>query len=93
MEETQTITEAGILADVIAPDRGDLSPEVAHSLLRWKFTNRAAARMNQLAERNRKGTISESDREELQRYLRVGNFVNVVQAKARLSLSKPTTTD
>jgi hypothetical protein len=38
-------------------------------------------------------TMTEADREELERYLRVGNFVNVVQAKARLSLAKSTSPD
>ena len=43
--------------------------------------------MNFLAERNRKGTIEEAQGEELERYLRVGQMVNLMQAKARLSLN------
>lgn len=87
------ITEVDIMADVIGPEHGDFSPEVAKSILRWKFTDRAAARMTELADRNSRGTLTASEREELDKYLRVGSFVNLVQAKARLSLRRPSSTD
>ena len=86
MTESLNITESDILSDVIASKRGDLNPEVAKSVLKWKFTARAVRRMNHLAERNRKGTITDAEREQLQRYLRVGSLINLIQAKARLSL-------
>lgn len=86
MDETPTITESEILADVIAPDQGDLTSEVARSVLRWKFTDRARARMNDLADRNNNGTITVPERQDLEKYLRVGSLINIVQAKARLSL-------
>ncbi len=86
MEETPTITESEILADVIAPDQGDLTTEVAQSILRWKFTDRALARMNDLAARNHQGTITSQERQDLEKYLRVGSLINILQAKARLSL-------
>jgi hypothetical protein len=81
-----TLSESDILAEVIAADVGDLSPDVAQSLLRWKFTDRAVARMTELADRNNKGTITLPQREDLEKYLRVGSLLNIVQAKARLSL-------
>ncbi|HQU41487.1 MAG TPA: hypothetical protein PK867_01690 [Pirellulales bacterium] len=87
MGETSSITESEILADVIAPDQGDLAAEVAQSVLRWKFTDRALARMNDLAGRNNKGTITAQERQDLEKYLRVGNLINILQAKARLSLN------
>ena len=52
MSTTSTITEIDIMADVIGPDAGDLSLEVARSVLRWKFTDRAVSRMTELADRN-----------------------------------------
>lgn len=81
------LTEAEILADVLDPQQGDLSAEVAQAVLRWKFGRRATAHINKLAQRNQTGTISAVEREELERYLRVGSFLNVLQAKARLSLA------
>ena len=86
MDKSSTITESDILADVIAPGQGDLTVEVAESVLGWKFTRKAATRMNQLADRNNKGTITAQERQELEKYLRVGSLINILQAKARLSL-------
>ena len=86
MPDNPTITESEILADVIAPDAGDLTPEVARSVLKWKFTDRAVERMNELADRNNKGIITAGERQDLEKYLRVGSLINLVQAKARLSL-------
>jgi hypothetical protein len=86
MQQAPTTTESDILADIIAPDKGDLPTEVAQSVLCWKFTDRALAHMNDLADRNNKGTITAQERQDLEKYLRVGNLVNILQAKARLSL-------
>ena len=83
---TETISESEILADVLGAGEGDLSLDVAESVLRWKFSRRAAARINKLAERNQRGAISAPEREELERYLRVGSLLNLLHAKARLSL-------
>ncbi len=86
MEEITTTSESEILADIIAPEQGDLTAEVAQAVLRWKFTDRALSRMNELAQSNSKGTITAQERQQLEKYLRVGNLINIVQAKARLSL-------
>jgi len=86
MSSPSKVTESDILADVIAANRGDLSPEVAKTVLKWKFRANTVRRINRLAERNRKGTISDTEREQLQRYLRLGSLINLIQAKARLSL-------
>ena len=89
MIATVAITESDILADVLAADEGDLSPEAARSVLRWKFSSRSVKRINQLARRNQRGAITAAEREVLERYLRVASLVNLLQAKARLSLHAP----
>lgn len=86
MDESRIITESEILADVMAADRGDLTPEAARSVLKWEFSKRTASRIDALAERNRLGTITVRERQDLEKYLRVGSLVNILQAKARLSL-------
>ena len=43
--------------------------------------------MNELAEKNREGTIAPSERAVFKRYVRVGNFLNVIHAKARCVLA------
>jgi hypothetical protein len=87
MSQSPTITEFEILSDVISPKRTDLSPEVARSILGWKFSAKAIAKMNRLARRNKQGKITEVEREELERFLRVGSLINLAQAKARHSLN------
>jgi hypothetical protein len=84
--ESEPASECEILSEVIAPNEGDLSADVARSVLRWTFTKRAIKRMNALADRNRRGEASDEELAELSRYLRVGSLINLVQAKARLSL-------
>jgi hypothetical protein len=86
MSTSTTITEFDILCDVISPKRANLNPDAARSILEWKFSAKSVAKMNKLADRNRRGTITENEREELERFLRVGSLVNLAQAKARESL-------
>jgi hypothetical protein len=82
-----TITEAHILEQVVMPDQPGLSPESARAILDLRFDLSAVSRMNELAEKNRQGTLTEAERQEMENYLRVGNFLNLMQAKARLSLA------
>ena len=84
----KTPTEADILNEMVSPDGGDLPPEGARALLALQFTPKAVSRMNDLAEKNRLDAISALEREEMEKYMRVGNFLSVIKAKARLSLSK-----
>ncbi|MCC7423895.1 MAG: hypothetical protein IT428_26830 [Planctomycetaceae bacterium] len=86
MATAPTFSESEILADVLAPDRGDLTPDVARTMLRWRFSDVAIKRMNDLAARNREGQLTSEELDQLDRFLRVGSFVNLLQAKARLSL-------
>lgn len=92
MAETATFTEADILSDVIVPEKGDMTHEAARSVLKWKFTDRALRRIDRLADRSRKGTISEGQRHELEMFQRVGSLLNLIQAKARCSLKKRNST-
>jgi len=90
MSETGTLdTESEILEQVIESGSAAMSPEAAQALLRFRFNTAAVARMNELADKNRKGTIAPGERALLERYLRVGNFLNLVHAKARCALAKP----
>jgi hypothetical protein len=88
MSDTATLeTESEILEQVIRSDTVGLSPEAARALLGFRFNPAAVARMNELAEKNREGTIAPSERALLERYVRVGNFLNLIHAKARCALA------
>ena len=62
MSDTATLeTESEILEQVIQSDTAGLSPEAARALLGFRFNPAAVARMNELAEKNREGTIAPSE--------------------------------
>lgn len=84
-------TETEILEQVIEPNAVGMSAEVAKALLGFRFNEYAVARINELAEKNRQGTLTPSERALLERYQRVGNFLNLIHAKARCALREPTT--
>jgi uncharacterized protein YnzC (UPF0291/DUF896 family) len=91
MSEPATITtEAEILEQVIEPSATGMSAEPAKALLGCRFHESAVARINELAEKNREGTLTPSERAVLERYQRVGNFLNRTHAKARHALSEAT---
>lgn len=77
--------DSDIFARVIATD--DPMPlSVARSVLTWKFPTKDVKRIRRLQEKNNAGTISEAEYRELESYVRVGEFVAVIQAEARLTL-------
>lgn len=78
--------ETDILADVMGAESPDLPTDFARSVLGWHFSQRAVDRMTDLAERNGAGRLNEAELEELDKYRRVGSFINILKAKARLSL-------
>jgi uncharacterized protein YnzC (UPF0291/DUF896 family) len=81
-----TLTEADILDHVISPHQPGLPPEFARAILELHFDQPALERMNDLAEKNRAGTLSAAEHTEMEKYMRVGQFLNLLQAKARVSL-------
>lgn len=89
MDSTGVITEADILTEIVDPDRADMDPNFARALLAVRFTDGAVNRIRDLLQQNNAGTISETDRATLERYVRVGQFLDLMQAKARLSLHSP----
>ncbi|NEO87100.1 MAG: hypothetical protein F6J87_23000 [Spirulina sp. SIO3F2] len=79
-------TEADIFTRMIQPQAGTLSPDMSQFLLGLRFEAEDMARMTELAEKNNRGLLEQSEREEMERYLRVGHFLNLLHAKARQSL-------
>lgn len=81
-------TEAAILSRVIDPEVATLSLEAARSILSLGFPQSDIDRMNELAAKNRGGTLSSAEDAELNSYLHVGRFLALIQAKARKSLQQ-----
>jgi hypothetical protein len=84
----ESITEADILSSVVGVQDADLPTDAARSLLELHFRDDAVGRMNELADRNGRGELTPAEQSELEKYLRVGTFLNLIQAKARLSLDQ-----
>ena len=86
MATSSIITEADVLDQVVGCDEENLSPEAAQSLLDLKFNREATQKIRQLLAKNNRGTISAEERVTLEKYLRVGHLLDLLHAKARLSL-------
>ncbi|MFP4120003.1 hypothetical protein [Coleofasciculus sp.] len=82
----QSLTEADIFARIVHPKAGNLPQELSRLILDLRFETEDITRMNELAEKNNRGLLSETERQDMEKYLRVGNFLNLLHAKARQSL-------
>jgi len=80
--------ESAILTRIIQPEHDDLSATAARALLKFDFTADDRQRMHELAVKNQAGKLTASEHDELNGYLRVGRFLDLIVAKARLSLRK-----
>lgn len=83
-----TSGEAAILSRIIHPERDDLSPEAARSILKLDFDEQDRARMHELAGRAQDGALSEGEAAELESYRRVGRLLDLMRSKARRSLKR-----
>jgi hypothetical protein len=72
----------------IQPDRADLTPDAARYFLQLHFDDADLARMNQLAATARAGSLSEEEQAELDNYMQLGWFLDLLKSKARLCLGE-----
>jgi hypothetical protein len=79
-------TEAAILSRLIQRREGELSPGAAEFLLSIRFNEDEIARMNELSELARQGTLSQEEQLELDSYIHVSNLLGILQSKARCVL-------
>ncbi len=85
---TNSSTDAAILSRLIRPDRDDLSDEAAQALLKLHFDGEDLDRLHDLTTRNQDGPLDPAERSELESYLRISSFLDLMQAKARRTLKK-----
>lgn len=76
-------TEAAILARLIERPQSDLSPPVAEYLLSIRFDDSDIARMDELSEFARQGTLNADQQAELDSYIHATNLIAVMQSRAR----------
>jgi len=77
-----------ILERLLEPVIRSLNAEAAKELIKLKADPKTQARVDELARKCNEGDLTPSERSEYERYVMVGNLVAILQAKARLVLSK-----
>jgi hypothetical protein len=83
-------TEAAILSRMVRPQQDDLSNAEAQAVLRVDFDRRDLDRLHELTMRNQDDALTPAERSELESYLRLSAFLDLMHAKARLTLKKHT---
>ena len=86
MSTEATLTEADILTEVVEPNRATFSPQLAEELLSLRFNDNATNRIRDLLQKNNAGNITPAEKSTQENYLRVGEFLDLMQAKARITL-------
>lgn len=74
------ITEGDILERVLAAGDAALPPDIARALLDLKFPPADTSRIRALLRKNGSGTIAAPERLALEKYLRVGQFLDLLHA-------------
>ncbi len=65
-----------------------LNQQSAEALLRLRASEEMQARIEWLAEGNTEGRLSDTERDEYESLVRLGNFVAILQSRARQRLSE-----
>jgi hypothetical protein len=86
--EASALASSGtaILTRVLEARSPSFTPEAARAMLELRFDQIDLDRMSILAEKNRQSTLTEAEWQELQNYLLVGHLLDLLHAKARLTL-------
>lgn len=86
MNPELVLTEADILNEIVEPNRPTFSPQVAEELLSLHFNDSATDRIRDLLQKNNAGHITPTEKATLENYLSVGELLDLMQAKARITL-------
>ncbi len=87
---TATIDARGTEGEIFArvwDENGGLTPGLARQVLKLGFGSEDKARMKYLSARNRAGLISPEEQSELDGFVKVGDLLAILQAKARRIVS------
>ena len=79
---------AALLERLLEPVSRSLNAKAAKELIKLKTDAKTQARVDELARKCNEGDLSPSERLEYERYVTAGNLVAILQAKARLILSR-----
>jgi len=80
-------TNGRVLERLLEPVSSSLNEEAARKLIGLKADAKARARVAELAEKCNEGELTQAEREEYQTYVMFGDFIAILQARARLVLA------
>jgi hypothetical protein len=88
--KTKASTPAGGAAiwEGVIQFNGDLSPTAARALLKFGFSPHDRARMDDLSQKARAGTLTSTEQADLDTFERLGCLLDIVHSKARRVLKK-----
>jgi hypothetical protein len=79
--------DAQILEAIVAPEQATLQTAMSRALPTCEFQPEQKAEIEKLLTRNNAGTLTATQKTKLEAYVRVGNLLSLLQAKARASLA------
>jgi hypothetical protein len=82
-------SDIAILARLIRPEEGLLTPDAAQAILRIGFDQSDLDRMHDLVVRNQSDDLTLVEKIELENYRRVSFLLDLMHSKARKSLKTP----
>jgi hypothetical protein len=82
------ITDGRVLNRLLDPVSSSLNAEAARKLIGLKADRQARARVAKLARKCNDGDLTADERDEYEMYVMAGEFVAILQAKARLVLAR-----
>lgn len=80
--------ETGILQRLLDRPGSELPPEVARLVLSWRFDETDQQRLTELSSKARAGSLLLEEARQLDWYLLIGDFLTILQSKARPTLQK-----
>lgn len=81
-------TGASILEELIEPNKADLSPEAARSILQLDFRPEDHRQVKRLSAKPSAGTLTAQEQAQLDEYIRVADLLAILQSKARRTLKR-----
>lgn len=87
MAASGPITATEILGEVVEPNDPTFERDFAQMLLKLRLKDGAQERIRELLRRNNAGELDAGEKASLEKYLLVGQLLDLLQAKARASLA------
>jgi len=86
MPESQI--DVDILEEVVSPKSPTIRATISRAFHSLEFSTHQQDEIHRLLDKNNEGTITTRERSRLEGYVRVGNFLSLLKAKARTPVKR-----